>query len=99
VAIARINAYLQEHVSGMMVLQLFNREKRSYDKFQTINASHMDAFLDAIMAYAVYYPVIEILSATAIASVIWFGGNDVLRGITSSGLGFLLPQQAGYFPG
>src|SRR5579872_886250 len=86
VAIARINAYLQEHVSGMMVLQLFNRERRAYDKFQTINASHMDAFLDAIMAYAVYYPVIEILSATAIASVIWFGGSDVLRGITSSSL-------------
>ena len=86
VAIARINAYLQEHVSGMMVLQLFNREKRAYDKFQTINASHMDAFLDAIMAYAVYYPVIEILSATAIASVIWFGGSDVLRGITSGSL-------------
>src|SRR5512146_3240796 len=86
VAIARINAYLQEHVSGMMVLQLFNREKRAFDQFAKINASHMDAFLDAIMAYAVYYPVIEILSATAIASVIWFGGNDVLRGITSSSL-------------
>ncbi len=84
VAIARINAYLQEHVSGMMVLQLFNREKRAYDKFKDINASHMDAFLDAIMAYALYYPAVEILSATAIASVIWFGGNDVLRGITAT---------------
>jgi ATP-binding cassette, subfamily B, multidrug efflux pump len=86
VAIARINAYLQEHVSGMMVLQLFNREKRAFEKFKTINASHMDAFLDAIMAYAVYYPVIEILSAAAIASVIWFGGSDVIRHITSSSL-------------
>src|SRR5690242_5208543 len=86
VAIARINAYLQEHVSGMMVLQLFNREKRAFEKFESINASHMDAFLDAIMAYAVYYPVIEILSATAIASVIWFGGSDVIRHLTSSSL-------------
>ena len=86
VAIARINAYLQEHVSGMMVLQLFNREKRAFEKFEKINASHMDAFLDAIMAYAVYYPVIEILSATAIASVIWFGGSDVIRSITSNSL-------------
>ncbi|HSB75007.1 MAG TPA: ABC transporter ATP-binding protein [Terriglobales bacterium] len=86
VAIARINAYLQEHVSGMVVLQLFNREKRAFRKFQDINASHMDAFLDAIMAYAVYYPVIEILSAAAIASVIWFGGSDVIRGVTSSSL-------------
>jgi ATP-binding cassette subfamily B protein len=86
VAIARINAYLQEHVSGMMVLQLFNREKRAFEQFKTINASHMDAFLDAIMAYAVYYPVVEVLSATAIASVIWFGGSDVIRHLTSSSL-------------
>ena len=78
VAIARINAYLQEHVSGMVVLQLFNREKRAYDKFEKINATHMDAFKDAIMAHAVYYPVVEILSSVAIASVIWFGGNQVL---------------------
>src|SRR5205807_5679043 len=55
VAIARINAYLQEHVSGMVVLQLFNREKKAYDRFSEINRSHMDAFKDAILAYAVYY--------------------------------------------
>src|SRR5512146_2486671 len=86
VAIARINAYLQEHVSGMMVLQLFNREKRAFDQFAKINASHMDAFMDAIMAYAVYYPVIEILSATAIASVIWFGGGDVIQHVATLGV-------------
>src|SRR5579862_5869847 len=85
-AIARINAYMQEHVSGMVVLQLFNREKRSYDKFSEVNAVHMDAFKDAIMAHAVYYPVVEILSATAIACVIWFGGNDVIRGATTIGV-------------
>jgi ATP-binding cassette subfamily B protein len=77
-AIARINAYLQEHVSGMVVLQLFNRERKAYDRFAEINRSHMDAFKDAIMAYAVYYPVVEILSSVAIASVIWFGGKDVI---------------------
>ncbi len=82
VAIARINAYLQEHVSGMVVLQLFNREKRAYDKFETINATHMDAFKDAIMAHAVYYPVVELLSAIAIAMVVWFGGHQVLEKIT-----------------
>jgi ATP-binding cassette, subfamily B, multidrug efflux pump len=83
-AIARINAYMQEHVSGMVVLQLFNREKRSYDKFSEVNAVHMDAFKDAIMAHAVYYPVVEILSSTAIACVIWFGGNDIIRSLTVS---------------
>jgi ATP-binding cassette subfamily B multidrug efflux pump len=86
VAIARINAYLQEHVSGMVVLQLFNREERAFDKFSDVNAVHMDAFKDAIMAHAVYYPVVEVLSAIAIASVIWFGGNGVIRGATTLGV-------------
>src|SRR5579864_1768902 len=86
VAIARINAYLQEHVSGMVVLQLFNREERAFDKFSDVNALHMDAFKDAILAHAVYYPVVEILSAIAIACVIWFGGNGVLRGATTLGV-------------
>ncbi|HEY6767644.1 MAG TPA: ABC transporter ATP-binding protein [Candidatus Sulfotelmatobacter sp.] len=85
-AIARINAYLQENVSGMVVLQLFNRERKAYEKFSEINRSHMDAYKDAIMAYAVYYPVVEILSSFAIACVIWFGGNDVMRRITVSSI-------------
>src|SRR5215467_6214829 len=79
VAIARINAYLQEHVSGMVVLQLFNREKRAYESFKKINAQHMDAFKDAILAYAIYYPVVEILSSIAIAAVVWFGGIWALK--------------------
>ena len=85
-AIARINAYLQEHVSGMVVLQLFNREKRAYGRFKDINASHMEAYKDAILAYALYYPVVEILSSIAIAGVIWFGGGQVVRGITTLGI-------------
>jgi ATP-binding cassette, subfamily B, multidrug efflux pump len=86
VAIARINGYLQEHVSGMAVLQLFNREERAFDKFSDVNATHMEAFKDAIMAHAVYYPIVEILSSVAIACVIWFGGNDVIRNTTTIGV-------------
>jgi ATP-binding cassette subfamily B protein len=97
VAIARINAYLQEHISGMMVLQLFNREKRAFRKFSEVNAVHMDAFKDAIMAHAVYYPVVEILSSVAIACVIWFGGNNVLRGITTLGVLIAFIQYAQRF--
>ncbi len=82
-AIARINSYLQEHVSGMVVLQLFNRERKAYTRFSEINRSHMDAFKDAILAYAVYYPVVDFFSAIAIACVIWYGGQDVLRGLVS----------------
>jgi ATP-binding cassette subfamily B protein len=85
-AIARINAYLQESVSGMLVLQLFNREERAFNKFSDINASHMEAFKDAIMAYSVYYPVVEILSSIAVASIVWFGGNEILRPMSVSSL-------------
>jgi ATP-binding cassette subfamily B multidrug efflux pump len=79
VAIARINAFIQENVTGVVVLQLFNRERKSYERFEKINRTHMDAFKDAIMAHAVYYPVVEVLTATAIACVIWFGGNQTIR--------------------
>jgi ATP-binding cassette subfamily B protein len=85
-AIARINAYLQEHVSGMAVLQLFNRERRAYNRFSEINRSHMDAFKDAILAYAVYYPVVDLFSSIAIASVIWWGGKDVIARVVSRSL-------------
>jgi ATP-binding cassette subfamily B multidrug efflux pump len=89
-AIARINSFLQEAVSGMLVLQLFNREKRAFNKFSDINASHMEAFKDAIMAYSVYYPVVEILASIAVASIIWFGGNGILQNasVSSVAIGF-----------
>src|SRR5450755_4308584 len=83
-AIARINAYLQEHVSGMVVLQLFNRERKAYEKFSDINRSHVEAYKDAIMAYSLYYPAVDFFSAIAIACVIWFGGQDVLRKVMVS---------------
>ena len=86
VAIARINSYLQEHVSGIVVLQLFNREKRAYQQFEKVNAQHMDAYKDAIMAHAIYYPVVEILSAIAIALVFWFGGLRVISGTVTVGI-------------
>jgi ATP-binding cassette subfamily B protein len=92
-AIARINAYLQEHVSGMVVLQLFNREQRAHKRFSEINRSHMDAFKDAIMAYAVYYPVVDLFSAVAIACVIWYGGQDVMRGIVSTSVSVAFSRQ------
>jgi ATP-binding cassette, subfamily B, multidrug efflux pump len=97
VAIARINAHLQEHITGMVVLQLFNREKRAYKKFEEVNAQHMDAYKDAIMAHAVYYPVVEILSATAIAAVIWFGGGKVLQGTVTLGIVVAFIQYAQRF--
>ena len=90
IAIARINSYLQEHVSGMVVLQLFNRERKAYKRFSEINRNHMDAYKDAILAYAVYYPVVDFFSAIAIACVIWYGGLDVMakHSVTSLAIEF-----------
>jgi len=85
-AIARINAFTQEHISGMSVVQLFNREQRAFDDFEAVNRQHMVAFKDAILAYALYYPAVEILSTVAIALVLWRGGDGVLRGTVTVGV-------------
>jgi len=85
IAIAKINAYTQEHVSGMSVVQLFNREQRAYRDFQEINAEHRDAYVDQVQAYSLYYPVVELLSTTAIAMVLWKGGFGVLHGASFFG--------------
>ena len=85
-AIARINAFTQEHVTGMSVVQLFGREQRAFNDFEAVNRTHMLAFKDAIMAYALYYPAVELLSSIAIALVIWIGGRGVLRGTVTIGV-------------
>ncbi|HEX3985168.1 MAG TPA: ABC transporter ATP-binding protein [Acidobacteriaceae bacterium] len=79
VAIARINAFTQEYVTGMSLVQLFNREDRAFHDFSAVNRVHLEAFKDNIMAYALYYPVVEFLSSLAIALIIWAGGGGVLR--------------------
>ena len=85
IAIARINGHLQEHLTGMSVVQLYNREARSLRSFDDINREHLDANKDSIMAYAWFYPVVEILSSTAIALIIWYGGGGVMRGTVTLG--------------
>jgi ATP-binding cassette subfamily B protein len=85
-AIARINSFTQEHVSGMAVVQLFNREDRAYKDFEDVNRLHMIAFKDTIFAYALYYPAVEVLSSIAIALVIWRGGFGVLHGTVTIGV-------------
>ncbi|HEX3374607.1 MAG TPA: ABC transporter ATP-binding protein [Edaphobacter sp.] len=87
-ATARINSFTQEYVSGMSIVQLFNRERRAFNDYSAVNAENKQAWTDAIFAYALYYPIVEFLSSTAIALVIWFGGDAVLRntGIAGAGL-------------
>ena len=86
VAIARINAYLQEHVAGMAVVQLFNREERSTQEFERINRDHMLAFKDAITAYGWFYPVVEFLGMLALASLLAYGGFRIRHGALTLGV-------------
>ena len=89
-ATARINAFTQEYVSGMSVVQLFNRERRAFNDFSAVNNENKLAWTDAIFAYALYYPVVELLSSIAIALVIWRGGISVLH---ASGATWLSPHR------
>lgn len=96
-AVARINSFLQEHVSGMVVLQLFNREKRAFQDFEKVNELNMEGWKDAIMAHAIYYPVVEVLSTLAIAGVFWFGGLRVMFGTVTLGVLVAFMQYAQRF--
>src|ERR1700678_1197455 len=90
-ATARINSFTQEYVSGMSVVQLFNRERRAFNDFSSVNAENKKAWSDAIFAYAVYYPIVEFLSSTAIALVIWRGGISALHYLQATQLHELQP--------
>ena len=98
--IARINSFLQEHITGMSTVQLFRRERRSFTEFERVNSGHRDANIDSIFYYAVFYPAIELISALSTAMIIWFGGGWVLEGTLSLGsfLAFLLYAQRFYRP-
>src|SRR6202171_3875992 len=85
-AIARINSYLQEHINGIAVLQLFNREERSRAEFAQINRDHMEAFKDAITAYGWFYPVVEFLGMLALALLLAYGGFRIRGGALSLGI-------------
>jgi ATP-binding cassette subfamily B multidrug efflux pump len=90
--VARINAFLQEHITGMSTVQLFRREGRTFDRFDDINRRHRDANIDSILFYAVFYPAIEVIGALAAALIIWFGGWWTLQGTLTIGslVAFLL---------
>ncbi|MEX2663937.1 MAG: ABC transporter ATP-binding protein, partial [Vicinamibacterales bacterium] len=98
--IARINAFLQEHITGMSTVQLFRRERRSFEAFDEVNRGHRDANVDSIYYYAVFYPAIEVIGALSTAMIIWFGGNWVLGGTLSVGsfVAFILYSQRFYRP-
>ncbi|HEY6140238.1 MAG TPA: ABC transporter ATP-binding protein [Thermoanaerobaculia bacterium] len=98
--IAAINAFLQEHISGMATVQLFNRTDAEGGKFDALNARHRDANIDSIFYYAVFYPVIELIETVGVALIVWYGGGQVIRGTLSIGalIAFFTYSQRFYEP-
>ncbi|HET7462733.1 MAG TPA: ABC transporter ATP-binding protein [Longimicrobium sp.] len=86
VRLARINAYLQEHLSGIRVVQLFGRERQAMEHFAAINREHTEANLRSITYYALFFPVIEVLSSVAMALILWYGGWQYLAGTITVGV-------------
>ena len=81
----KMNSFLQEHITGMRIVQIFTAEGRERDKFRTINRAYTQANLDSITAYAVFFPVVEIISATSLALMIWWGAHSAISGEVSLG--------------
>ena len=84
--LARLNAYLQERLSGMRVVQLFGREEASAERFAELNREHLAAHLRSITVYAIFFPVVEVLTAVAMALLLWYGGLRVLDGTLTVGI-------------
>ncbi len=83
--VARLNAFVQEHITGMNIVQIFNREKAESEKFEKINAKHRDANIRSIMAYSIFFPIVEILSSVSIGLLVWWGGRGILNATATMG--------------
>ncbi len=77
-AVSNLNSFLQEHITGMNIVQIFNREKREFEKFKEINREHRSAHIRSVLYYSVYFPVAEIIQAIGIGLVVWYGAVGVL---------------------
>lgn len=84
--VARLNAFLQEHISGMSVVQIFNAEDREMKKFKVINKEHRTANIRSIWYYSIFFPVVEIISSIALGLLVWYGAYEVLRDRTTIGV-------------
>jgi ATP-binding cassette subfamily B multidrug efflux pump len=86
IRLARINAYLQEHITGMSVVQLFGRERDKAQRFRSITGEHLEAHLRSVTYYALFFPVIEVLTAFSLAAAITYGGMRILSGTATVGV-------------
>ena len=83
--VTKLNAFLQEHITGMSIVQIFNAEEREMRKFMAINNDHKKAHLQSVLYYSIFFPVVEILSGAAIALMVWWGAKSVMGGTASIG--------------
>lgn len=95
--LARLNSYMQEHVTGMSIVQIFRKEKEEFKKFSSINADHRDANIRSIFYYAIFYPTVELLSSAAIALIIWYGGGEIIQQQMTIGVLFAFIQYTEMF--
>ncbi len=90
--IARLNSYMQEHITGMFVVQIFNKEKAEFKNFSSVNEDHKKANIDSIFYYAVFFPSVEFVSSLAIALIIWYGGGEIVQNKMTLGVLFAFIQ-------
>ncbi len=90
--LARLNSYMQEHVTGMSVVQIFNKEKDELKKFSNINKDYRTANIKSVFYYAVFFPSVELISAVALGLIIWYGGGEVVQGTLTIGVLFAFIQ-------
>jgi ATP-binding cassette, subfamily B, multidrug efflux pump len=83
--VARLNTFVQEHITGMRIVQMFNREREEMNRFDTINKTHRDANIRSVWYYSIFFPVVEILSAISIGLLVWWGAHGVIKEMTSFG--------------
>jgi ATP-binding cassette subfamily B protein len=98
--LGRLNAFLQENLMGIRIVQIFTREERNYRRFREINEDYRDSFIRTIFYYALFFPGVEFVSALALALLIWFGGGGILDGTLTLGVmyAFILYVQRFYRP-
>ncbi|MEL6718972.1 MAG: ABC transporter ATP-binding protein, partial [Bacteroidota bacterium] len=89
--VTKMNAFLQERITGMRTVQIFNAEEEEMKKFKKINRDYTQANLDAILYYAVFFPVVEVVSAVALGLMVWFGARQALDGAVSLGVLIAFP--------
>ncbi len=95
--IARINSYLQENIMGMSTVQIFNREKKNFRRFDELNNDYLQAYLETIYYYSVFHPLVELISALALAIILWYGGIRVISGALTIGVVVAFVQYAERF--